>query len=149
MMVTGSMFVMVIAWSAFCLFLLYSSYHETYNPYDPKKMQFGHMPRMKYFTKLSCGQVIARLWTDSYGPFDYKFGKEEDGTYTFTINRMNGGYGYTPGSAKYKVLVMSEQEGSAVHFLILDYKASEYTLNVFAWELRRFLEKKLEAVRIE
>ena len=126
-----------------------STRHERYNPRDPKKKQFGHKPKMKYITQLSCGQVIARLWTESYG-FDYKFTKEEDGTYTFTINSLQGVvWGSTPGSAKYKVMVTPEPEGSAVWFMILTYKADEHSLDVIAWELRRFLEKKLEAVRVE
>ena len=132
-----------------CGVVVCSTYHELYDPYDPKKTQFAHKPKMKYITKLSCGQVIARLWTEAYGLY-YKFTKEEDGTYTFTINSLQGVvWGYTPGSAKYKVYITSESEGSAVWFIIFDYKADEHSLNAIAWELRRFLEKKLEAVRVE
>lgn len=149
MLVTSSMFILVIVWSMLALFMVFSTYYKSYKLYDPKKMQFKHMPVMKYITKLSCGQVVTRLWMESYAPFDYKFGREEDGTYTFTINGMNG-YGYANGSrAKYKVLITSEQEITIVYFFILDYKANEKMLNIFAWGLCRFLEKKLEAVRVE
>ena len=103
---------------------------------------------MKFITKLSCGQVVTRLWVSTYGPFNYEFGKEEDGSYIFTINSMTG-WGAVPGKAKYKIIIIPEQEGSAVYCFILEYKASEYALDVFAWELKRFLEKKLEAVRVE
>ncbi|MDE7477757.1 MAG: hypothetical protein K2M91_07385 [Lachnospiraceae bacterium] len=133
--------------SAFYAYLILSISQKQYNPYDPEKKRFGHKPRMKYITKLTCGQVIARLWMDSYGPFDCQFGKEED-TYTFTINRMVC-YGSVYGRAKYKVIIMPEQEWSAVYFYIIDYRATQYALNVFAWELKGYLEKKLEAVRVE
>lgn len=133
--------------AAINLFIIFSVYREQYNPSDPAKKRFGHKPQMKYVTKLTCGQVIARLWTDSYGPFDCKFGKEGD-DYIFTINRMVS-MGRVSGRAKYKVVIMPEQEWTAVYFLILEYRASEYALSVFAWELKKFLEKKLETVRVE
>lgn len=57
--------------------------------------------------------------------------------------------GGAPGRATYKVIIVPEQEGSIVYFLIMDYRASQYALDVFAWELKKFLEKKLEAVRVE
>lgn len=149
MLATSSIFILFIVWSMTVLFIVFSTYNKTYKSYDPKKKQFRHMPMMKYITKLSYGQVVTRLWIESYAPFDYKFEKEDDGTYTFTINGMNG-YGYAVGSrAKYKVVIKSEQEVTVVHFLILDYKASERMLNIFAWGLCKFLEKKLDAVRVE
>lgn len=42
-----------------------------------------------------------------------------------------------------------KRRGSAVYFLIIDYRASQYALDTFAWELKKLLEKKLEAVRVE
>lgn len=53
------------------------------------------------------------------------------------------------GRAKYKVVIVSEQEWSAVYFSIIDYRASQYALDTFAWELKKLLKKKLEAVRVE
>lgn len=47
------------------------------------------------------------------------------------------------------MLVVPEQEGSAVYFIIIDYQARPFVLDEFAWELKRFIEKKLEAVRVE
>ncbi len=122
--------------------------YKVYDVYDLKNAQFGHKPRMKYMTKLSCGQVIARLWMESYGPFDSKFGKEEDGTYTLTIDSTTGRRDVR-SRVKYKVLVTPEQEESAVYLFVLGYKADERALNIIALELKEFLEKKLEAVRVE
>lgn len=50
--------------------LSFYSNDERYVSNDPEKKQFGHKPRMMFISKLTCGQVTARLWTDSYGPFD-------------------------------------------------------------------------------
>ncbi len=138
-----------ILFSIFVVIKILSFYSndERYVPNDPEKKEFGHKPRMKFISKLTCGQVTARLWTDSYGPFDCRFGKEGD-NYTFTINKMIC-MGGAPGRATYKVIIVPEQEGSIVYFLIMDYRASQYALDVFAWELKKFLEKKLEAVRVE
>lgn len=36
-----------------------------------KKIAVPGIVVMKYITKLTCGQVIARLWMDLYSPFDY------------------------------------------------------------------------------
>ncbi len=135
-----------------CMLLMgivaWSTKHEYYDPQDPKTAQFGHKPRMKYVTKLSCGQVTARLWMESYAPFDSKFGKEEDGTYTLTINSTTGRRD-KHYRVKYKVVITPEQEGSAVCLFLFDYKADEHALNIIALELKSFLEKKLEAVRVE
>ena len=148
MLAICGMIIMFVQFIALSSVFIYLSHRVPYVPRDPVKRQFGHKPRMTYLTKLSCGQVIARMWTDSYGPFDYKFGKEEDGSYTFTINRMIC-FRSVPGRAAYKVLVTPEQEGSAVYLYLFDYRASNYALNVFAWELKGFLEKKLDSVRVE
>lgn len=122
--------------------------YKVHDVHDPQNVQFGHKPRMKYMTKLSCGQVIARLWMESYGPFNSKFGKEEDGTYTLTIDSTTGRKD-VHSRVKYKVLVMPEQEESAVYLFALEYKADERARNIIALELKDFLEKKLEAVRVE
>ena len=127
------------------LYKLFSFYRERYNPRDPKKNRFGHKPRMKYITKLSCGEIIERLWTDSGNLIDYKFGKEGEDSYILTINGVIN----CRGRAKYKVLIVPETEWSAVYFFIMDHKASKYALGAFAWELKGVLEKKLEAVRVE
>ena len=143
------LFYIGILFSIFVVINLLSFYSndERYVPNDPEKKKFGHKPRMKFISKLTCGQVTARLWTDSYEPFDYQFGKEGD-NYTFTIHKMIC-MGGAPGRATYKVIIMPEQEGSIVYFFIMDYRASQYALDVFAWELKKFLEKKLEAVRVD
>lgn len=127
------------------LYKLFSFYSKRYNPRDPKKSRFGHRPRMKYITKLSCGQIIERLQTDSGNMIKYEFGEEEEGSYTLTVN----GVANCRGRAEYKVVIVPEQEWNAVYFLITDYKASPYALGAFAWELKGVLEKKLEAVRVE
>ena len=113
-----------------------------------RRKKFGHKPRMKYITKLTCGQVIARLWVDSYSPFDYQFGTGEEDSYIFDIKKPISCW-CPPGRAKYKVVIVSEQEWSAVYFSIIDYRASQYALDTFAWELKKLLKKKLEAVRVE
>ena len=143
------LFYIGILFSIFVVINLLSFYSndERYVPNDPEKKEFGHKSRMKFISKLTCGQVTARLWTDSYGPFDCRFGKEGD-NYTFTIHKMIC-MGGAPGRATYKVIIMPEQEGSIVYFFIMDYRASQYALDIFAWELKKFLEKKLEAVRVE
>ena len=91
-----------ILFSIFVVIKILSFYSndERYVPNDPEKKEFGHKPRMKFISKLTCGQVTARLWTDSYGPFDCRFGKEGD-NYTFTINKMIC-MGGAPGRATYK-----------------------------------------------
>lgn len=115
-----------ILFSIFVVINLLSFYSndERYVPNDPEKKEFGHKSRMKFISKLTCGQVTARLWTDSYGPLDCRFGKEGD-NYTFTINKMIC-MGGAPGRATYKVIIVPEQEGSIVYFLIMDYRASQY-----------------------
>lgn len=130
------------------IYIIFSSVHERYDPSDPEKRKFGHKPRMKYITKLTCGQVIARLWMDSYSPFDYQFGTGEGDNYIFAIKKPIS-CRCPPGRAEYKVVIVPEQEWSAVYFLIIDYRASQYALDTFAWELKKLLEKKLEAVRVE
>jgi hypothetical protein len=103
---------------------------------------------MKFISKLTCGQVIARMWVDSYGPLNCKFEKDEEDNYIFTINSLIY-WRSSISKAVYKVQVIPEQEGSAVYFIIIDYQARPLVLDEFAWELKGFIEKKLEAVRVE
>lgn len=142
------MILFFMAFDLLVIYMIFASSQERYDLSDPKKKMFGHKPRMKYITKLTCGQVIARLWMDSYCPFDYQFGTGEEDSYIFEIKKPISCW-CPPGRAKYKVVIVPEQEWSAVYFLIIDYRASQYALDTFAWELKKLLEKKLEAVRVE
>ncbi len=116
--------------------------------YNPKKDPPQHKPIMKYITKLSCETVLIRFRQESYSLFEYSFKKDTNDFYILTV-KMNLFYpSYAFGKAKYKVRVTSETEGSAI-WLIMTSCDYEYAKDAFAWEMREFLWKKLEAVRVE
>ncbi|MBO5032833.1 MAG: hypothetical protein J6D08_13280 [Lachnospiraceae bacterium] len=86
---------------------------------------------------------------ETYDLFEYEFMKDSEETYLFNIKRMYGlNYAAFPGKVKYRVFVIPEQCGSAVWLFLLK-GSSKYAKNRFAWELRSFMEKKIEAVRVE
>ncbi|MEZ3490922.1 MAG: hypothetical protein K1W38_01135 [Lachnospiraceae bacterium] len=143
-----SVIILFVIYMVMNLLIVYIIQRDRLKLSDSEKRKFGHKPSMKFISKLTCGQVIARMWVDSYGPLNCKFEKDEEDNYIFTINSLIY-WRSSIGKAMYKVLVVPEQEGSAVYFIIIDYQARPFVLDEFAWELKRFIEKKLEAVRVE
>ena len=77
------------------------------------------MPRYtQWFSEYKQVYIMLLLCDNGYfggsSHFDYQFGEEED-SYTFAINKPVS-WGCPPGRAKYKVVIVPEQECSAVYF---------------------------------
>ena len=110
-----------------------------------------HKTRMKYVTKLSCEEVLERLrqGTDSRILLEKEKDDRMDVLYLLSMNSRAPFYsGGTCEKARYRVLVTLAQEGSAV-WVYLSECSNPYALNRYAERLKKFLEKRIEAVRIE
>ena len=110
-----------------------------------------HKTRMKYVTKLSCEEVLERLRQDTDSRILLKKEKDDrrDELYLLSMNSRAPFYsGSTCEKARYRVLVTLAQEGSTV-WVYLSQCRNPYALNRYAERLKRFLEKRIEAVRVE
>ncbi len=117
-------------------------------PYNPIKDPPQHKPVMKYITKFSCDTVLIRFRQDAYSVFEYSFEKESNDFYVLTVQRNPMHISHATGKAKYKVQVTSEPEGTAIWLYLLSCEY-DFAKDAFAWEMREFLWKKMEAVRVE
>jgi len=106
---------------------------------------------MKYTTSLSCEEVIERLRKEMKNDFHFKKEKEDikDKMYILSMNgkplfNQKGVY----EKARYRVLITPTQEGSAVWFYLLECR-DKYGLNWYAKKLKSFMEKRVDAVRVE
>lgn len=116
-----------------------------------QQTQDCHKTRMEYVTKLPCEEVIERLRQGTDGKIVLKKEKEysEDAFYLLSVNsKVPFCIGGTYEKVRYKVLVTFAQEGSAV-WIYLSKCRNSYALNLYAKRLKRYLEKKIEAVRVE
>lgn len=50
------------------LLIVYTIQRDRLKLSDSEKQRFGHKSSMKFISKLTCGQVIARMRADSYSP---------------------------------------------------------------------------------
>ena len=50
------------------LLIVYTIQPDRLKLSDSEKQRFGHKSSMKFISKLTCGQVIARMRADSYSP---------------------------------------------------------------------------------
>lgn len=113
--------------------------------------QYRHKTRMKYITKMSGNEIIEKLEKGNCSSFIFEKEKDDikDKLYILSINNMSPfcrRYGHE--KARYRVLVTSEQEGSAV-WLYLFECSNDYALDYFSERVRGFMEKKIEAFRVE
>ena len=83
-----SVIILFVIYMVMNLLIIYIIQRDRLKLSDSEKQRFGHKPSMKFISKLTCGQVIARMWVDSYGPLNCKFEKDEEDNYIFTINSL-------------------------------------------------------------
>ncbi|MBO5032830.1 MAG: hypothetical protein J6D08_13265 [Lachnospiraceae bacterium] len=122
-------------------FIRLRKYGDTY-PSEPKE-------RMRYITKLSRDEVLEKLkYRQTNDIFDFEFKREKNDVYLLTITGIGQEYLYCSGAVKYKILVTSEQEGTSVWLFMISYN-SRMAVRRYAWELKGFLEKKIQAIRVE
>lgn len=63
-----SVIILFVIYMVMNLLIIYIIQRDRLKLSDSEKQRFGHKPSMKFISKLTCGQVIARMWVDSYGP---------------------------------------------------------------------------------
>jgi len=106
---------------------------------------------MKYITKLTCEEIIEKLGqrTDR----NFKLEKEneniKDKIYILSMNnKVFSHCKYICEEAQYRLLVTPAQEGSTV-WLYLYQCSNKYALNQYAEKLKKFMEKRIDALRVE
>ncbi len=136
--------------SMYCIaILLFLFLYMLYKGFSTERCR--HKTRMKYTTSLSCEEVIERLRKEMKNDFHFKKEKEDikDKMYILSMNgrplfNQKGVY----EKARYRVLITPTQEGSAVWFYLLECR-DKYGLNRYAKKLKSFMEKRVDAVRVE
>lgn len=63
-----SVIILFVIYMVMNLLIVYTIQRDRLKLSDSEKQRFGHKSSMKFISKLTCGQVIARMWIDSYGP---------------------------------------------------------------------------------
>jgi len=104
----------------------------------------GHRTRMKYLTDLPCDAVIETLGQETNGAFLLKKETEHVKDKCYLLSMRCGAC----EKARYRVFVTPTQNGSAVWVYLLAC-GNPYALNRYAEQLKRFLQGRIEAVRVK